>query len=504
MRWLALAVLTVPCVLVSMDLSVLFYAVPALTAELRPSSAELLWILDLYGFVLAGLLITMGTLGDRFGRRRVLLAGAALFGVASVLAAYAPDTEPLIAARALLGVAGATLAPSTLALIRTLFTDAGERQVAVSIWTIGFAGGSLVGPVIGGLLLEHFHWGSVFLLNVPVMALLLVFGPFLLPEARDPEAGRFDLVGAGLSLAAILPMIYGVKKLATEGFTVAHLLPIAAGLAVGWLFVRRQLTAEHPMLDLRLFRLARFSGSVVACAITFLMLAGLGMFVSQYLQLVLGHGPFVAALWTLPGMAGMLLGVGLATALAPTVRPATLVAVGLVVGGVGFALIAQAGLTDGELWVAASEVALAAGIGAVASIATNLVLATAPPNRAGAAAAISETANEFGGAAGIAILGSAAAVVYRTELTATPPAGLAPDQLATAADTLAMASRLAAELPEPTQTALLTAARESFVSGMHWVAWTGALGCLVLAVFVALTLRSVEPGDVDAAAAPVK
>ncbi|MGW0515877.1 MFS transporter [Crossiella sp. NPDC003009] len=493
MRWLGLAVLALPTILVSMDLSVLFYAVPALSAELRPSSGQLLWILDLYGFVLAGLLITMGTLGDRFGRRRVLLAGAALFGAASVLAAYAPSTELLIAARALLGVAGATLAPSTLSLIRTMFTDARERQIAVSVWTMGFAGGTMVGPVIGGLMLEHFWWGSVFLLNVPVMLVLLVLGPVLLPEARNPEAGRFDLFGALLSLAAILPVIYGIKKIAVDGLAWAHVGAIVAGLAVGWLFVRRQLRATDPMIDVRLFRHARFSGSIVACTITYLVLGGIGLFVSQYLQLILGYSPFESALWSLPGMAGMLAGVSLATAIAGTVRPAYLVAAGLTVGSVGFLLFAQVSAERGVLWVLASQVVMGAGIGAVAAIATNLVLATAPPERAGAAAALSETANEFGGAAGIALLGSLGAVIYRAGLFGSPPAGLTGEQLAIAGDTLAAAVRLSGELGGALGAALLATAKESFVSGLHWVAWIGVAGCLVLAGFVLVVLRSVRP-----------
>ncbi|MGO1052742.1 MFS transporter [Crossiella sp. CA198] len=493
MRWLGLAVLALPTVLVSMDLSVLFYAVPALSAELRPSSDQLLWILDLYGFVLAGLLITMGTLGDRFGRRRVLLGGAALFGVASVLAAYAPSTELLIAARALLGVAGATLAPSTLSLIRTMFTDPRERQIAVSVWTLGFAGGTMIGPVIGGLLLEHFWWGSVFLLNVPVMLLLLVLGPILLPEARNPDPGKFDLGSAALSLAAILPVIYGVKKIAKEGVAWSHLAAIALGLILGWVFVRQQLRARQPMIDVRLFRHVRFSGSIVACTITFLILAGIGLFVSQYLQLVLGYSPFEAALWSLPGIAGMLTGVGLATAVAARVRPAVLVATGLILTSAGFALFAQVGVESGVAWLLGSQVVLAAGVGAVASIATDLVLATAPPERAGAAAAISETANEFGGAAGIAILGSLGAVVYRAGLFDNPPAGLTGEQLAAAGDTLATAVRLAGELSGEVGQALLLAARTSFVDGLHWVAWIGAAACLALSGFVLVVLRSVRP-----------
>ncbi|RZQ60092.1 MFS transporter [Amycolatopsis suaedae] len=492
-EWLGLVVLVLPCLLVSMDLSVLFYALPFLSADLAPSSTELLWILDLYGFVLAGLLITMGSLGDRFGRRKVLLAGAALFGAASVLAAYAPSTELLILARALLGVAGATLAPSTLSLIRNMFTDARQRQVAISAWTMGFAGGALVGPIVGGFLLEHFWWGSVFLLNVPVMVLLLVLGPVLLPEFRNPAAGRFDLPGALLSLATVLPVIYGVKKIAADGFALGYLGSILAGCVFGVLFVRRQLAADNPMVDVTLFRRPQFTGALGTCAVTFLVLAGIGLFVSQYLQLVLGYSPLVAALWSLPSVAGMGVGVSAATAIAGKVRPARIVAAGLCLAAVGFVLFAQVSAESGVAWVVASQVVLAAGIGGVATIATELVLATAPPERAGAASAISETANEFGGAAGIALLGSLGAVVYRGDLAESAPVGLAPEALARARETLGAAFDVATGLPADLGGALTSAASRSFVTGLQWVAWIGVAGSLLVAAFVAVALRSVRP-----------
>ncbi|MFD6073152.1 MULTISPECIES: MFS transporter [Amycolatopsis] len=492
-QWLGLAVIVLPCLVVSMDLSVLFYALPFLSADLAPSSAELLWILDLYGFVLAGFLISMGTLGDRVGRRKVLLVGATLFAIASLIAAYSNSTEMLIAARALLGIAGATLAPSTLSLIRNMFHDARQRQVAISVWTLGFAGGAIVGPIIGGLMLEYFWWGSVFLLNVPVMVLLLILGPILLPEFRNPGAGRFDFAGAVLSLATVLPVMFGVKKIAADGFSWGYLGSVALGLAFGVLFVRRQLTAEHPMIDIKLFRRAQFSGAVAACASTFLVLAGLGMFISQYLQLVLGFSPFQAALWSLPGIAGMLIGVSTGTALAVRVKPSRIVAVGLALGGVGFVLFAQVDVASGVGWVVASQVVMSSGIGAVATLSTDLVLATAPKESAGAAAAISETANEFGGAAGIALLGSLGAVVYRGELENLVPPGLPADVLASAKETLGAAFEAAAQLPAALGDGLRAAASQTFVNGLHWVAWIGTTGCFVLAGFVLVALRRVPP-----------
>ena len=296
-EWIALAVLLLPCLLVSMDVSVLYFAVPFLTAQLEPSAVQQLWILDVYGFVLAGLLITMGALGDRLGRRRLLLSGAVLFGLASCLAAYARSAEMLIAARALLGVGGATLMPSTLALIRNLFRDAHQRGKAIALWSAAVAGGIAVGPVLSGVLLEHFWWGSVFLVNTPAMALLLVCGPLLLPEFRNPAAGRFDLPGAALSLAAMLPVVYGIKEIARDGLAALPVAALVVGLLAAVGFVLRQRTARHPMLDLELFRHRGFSGSVLMNLLAMFAVVGCAVFFTQYLQTVRGMSPLRAALW---------------------------------------------------------------------------------------------------------------------------------------------------------------------------------------------------------------
>src|SRR5688500_7099676 len=253
-EWIGLAVIALPCVLYSMDLTVLHLAVPHLSADLKPSSAQLLWIADIYGFMVAGALITMGTLGDRIGRRRLLMIGAAAFALTSILAAFSTSPEMLIAARALLGLAGATVAPSTLSLIRNMFHDDQQRTFAIGVWITAYSLGGAVGPLLGGLLLEFFWWGSVFLLAVPVMALLLVLGPVLLPEFRDPEAGRLDLFSAALSLVAVLAVIYGLKQFAQDGAGWLPALSVAAGLAVGIAFVRRQRTLADPLIDLQLFR----------------------------------------------------------------------------------------------------------------------------------------------------------------------------------------------------------------------------------------------------------
>jgi DHA2 family multidrug resistance protein-like MFS transporter len=474
-QWLGLAVLVLPAVLVSMDMSVLFFALPFLAADLDPTGAQQLWIADVYGFLLAGLLITMGALGDRIGRRRLLLVGAAAFGAASVLAAYSTSAPMLIAARALLGVGGATLAPSTLALIRTMFADARQRTLAISLWTTGFAGGALLGPIVGGLLLERFWWGSVFLVNVPAMVLLLVLGPILLPEHVNRQAGRFDLLSAALSLAAVLPVINGIKVAAEHGVTPTATLSIVVGVLFGLLFLRRQRRGPAPMVDLALFRRREFGTAIVTALFAIFAVLGLSLASAQYLQLVLGMRPLTAALWSAPGFVGMAVGTTVAAGLARRMRPGTVITGALVLAAGGLALVTGVRVDGGLAILVTGSAAMAAGVGAVVALATDLVLVSAPPERAGSASALSETGTEFGGALGMAVLGSVGVAVYRTELTNTMPAGLPSDTADAARDTLGGAVAAAAGLPREPSAQLTEAANAAYVSGMHVTALVGAL-----------------------------
>ncbi|WP_049573061.1 MFS transporter [Nonomuraea sp. SBT364] len=486
-QWAGLVVLTIPCVLVSMDISVLYFALPMLSEDLAPTAAQTLWIMDIYGFVLAGLLLTMGTLGDRIGRRRLLMIGAAAFGVASAVAAYSSSAETLIAARALLGAAGATLAPSTLALIRAMFTDARRRRTAIGVWAAGFSGGAVIGPVAGGLLLERFWWGSAFLLGVPVMALLLVCAPLLVPECRDPRPGRFDPVSAVLSLAAVLPVIYGVKLLASDDPGWAALPAVPAGLGAGVVFARRQGRLADPMIDLRLFRSRAFSASLVVNSLTMFAMVGLMLFASQFLQLVAGLRPFTAALWMLPAIVATMAGVAAATLLVRAVRPGLVVTWGLLVAAAGLLLTARIEPGSPPALLTVCVGVMAVGIGMVATLATDLILAGAPPERAGAASALSEAGTEFGGALGIAALGTVGAAVYRAEIAALP--GLP----GAARETLAGAVAAAEQLSEGMRGALLSAASEAFVSGLRVTSITAAVVMALAAVPAALLLRHVRP-----------
>ncbi|HEX2313869.1 MAG TPA: MFS transporter [Thermomonospora sp.] len=491
-EWIGLAVLILPTLLISIDVSVLHLAQPKLSADLRPSAAQLLWINDVYGFLIAGFLITMGALGDRFGRRRLLLVGGVAFGAASALAAYAPTAELLILARALLGVAGATLMPSTLSLIRNMFHDPAQRTVAISLWMVGFSGGMVAGPLVGGVLLENFWWGSVFLLGVPVMAVLAALGPVLIPESRDPSPGRIDLVSVPLSLAAVIAMIYGFKEVAAYGPAAGPLAALAAGLVLAAVFVRRQRRLAHPLLDLGLFAERRFSVSLGILLLVILVGPGLMMLTAQYMQLVQGLSPLEAGLWVLPQSVAIILGFALSPALAQRLRPGVVASAGLVVGAVGVALLTRAGTDSGLGVLVAGQTLFFLGASPLLVLGTDMIVSSAPPERAGAASALSETAQEFGGALGLAIFGSVATAVYRARLDA--PEGVTGDAETEARETLGGATSVAERLPGDTGAALLDTARDAFTTGLHAAAGAATVLVVVAAVLAAVLLRDLPPG----------
>jgi MFS transporter, DHA2 family, multidrug resistance protein len=492
-EWVGLGVLALACLLYAMDLTVLHLAVPSLSADLQPSSAQLLWITDIYGFMVAGFLVTMGTLGDRIGRRRLLLYGAAAFGVVSVLAAISTSPEQLIAARALLGVAGATLAPSTLSLIFAMFADPRQRTTAIGVWITCFSAGGAIGPVLGGVLLERFWWGSVFLLALPVMVLLLALGPRVLPEYRDPQAGRLDLASAALSLVAVLAVVFGLKQIAQNGLGPLAVSAIVVGVAVGVGFVRRQRSLADPMLDLGLFRTTVFNAALATNLLGIFVVVGYFLFVAQYLQLVLGLSPLAAGLWSLPSAVGFIVGSNLAPRLLRRVRPAWVIGAGLGMGAVGLGVLTQVGgstSTDLAILVGASLV-ISLGLAPVFTATTDLIVSSAPPERAGAASGISETGAELGGALGIAILGSIGVAVYRAELADTLPASVPGQAAAVARDTLGGAVGVAAQLPGAAGAGLVEAAQAAFVRGMQLTVSLSATVAVVVAVMATILLHAV-------------
>lgn len=416
-EWLGLALLALPTILLGLDLTLLHLALPALAVDLRPTSAQALWIVDAYGFMIAGFLITMGTLGDRFGRRRLLMIGAAAFAAASVMAAYSISAAMLIAARAVLGVAGATLMPSTLALISNMFAHPHQRALAIGVWATMFALGMAAGPVVGGILLEHYWWGAAFLVALPVVGLLLVAAPLLLPEYRAPQQGRLDLPSVMLSLLALLPIVYGIKQIAKDGVGPSAALALVGGLVFMHRFIRRQRRLSSPLLDLGLFSSRAFTVALVVLLVGLVGVGGTMLLVTQYLQLVAGLSPWVAGLWMGPPALAMLVAGITAPLLARRIRPGHVIAAALGLSVVGYGMLAHLGPSPhGLAQVTAAFSLVYLGLGTIAALGTDLVVGAAPAEKAGAASALSETVQELGLAVGIATLGSLTTAVYRVSL----------------------------------------------------------------------------------------
>ena len=485
-EWIGVAALALPCMLVVMDLSVLFLAVPSLTRDLHPSATELLWITDVYGFLIAGALIAMGTLGDRIGRRKVLLWGSGAFGAASILASLSTSPEMLIGARGVQGLAGATLIPSTMALLFAMFPHEDDRMKAIGLISVGFTGGAALGPILGGVLLAVSTWHAVFLINVPAMLAVLFFVPRYVPEFANPAAPRVDLRSAGLLLIAVLSATYGIKRLARgTGGTVDALL-IVFGLAVAAGFLMRQRRILNPLVDLSLFRIRVFSASLAGMVVTTFVMFGTFFFVSQYFQLVLGLDPLPAALWGLPGIGAMTLGtMVIVPKLAQRYRPGPLMASGAALMAVGLTALSMVG-TGTPPAVAAMVIAIfQIGVAPLVTLGNNLVIGSAPPQASGQASGTSQTLNELGGALGIAVLGSLGTALYRAQMDDAPHTGVASADVHAVHDTLAGATSVAGHVPP----ALIDSAQTAFMHGMSDVALVTAGLMLGVAALLAFTLR---------------
>ncbi|MGX7827302.1 MFS transporter [Actinokineospora sp. 24-640] len=497
-EWIGLAVLALTAMLVSVDVFVLLLALPHLTADLGASSIEQLWIMDIYGFLVGGFLITMGSLGDRIGRRKLLLIGAAAFGAASILAAYSTTPEMLIVARALLGIAGATLAPCTLALISNMFRDPKQMGAAIGIWSAFFTVGAIVGPVIGGFLLNYFWWGSVFLVGVPVMVLVLVLGPILMPEYKNPDAGKLDLLSVVISLVAILPLIYGIKELAKHGFSVLPVVAIVVGIVSGVLFVRRQKALTDPLLDISLFRNSELSVGLVMLVSYSTLTAGVMMLATQHFQIVDGLSTVEAGLALLPGLVLATISTAGSPHLARWIRPAHILTAGLAIVVVGLVIIATYDGTSGATPLIIGFSIWCLGGGPLMSLGIGQIIGAAPPEKAGAASALPQIGNELGSSVGFGVLGSIAAVVYTSHVSSNLPAGLPPEAGTAAAETAAGAQVVAEGQPDAVGSALLDVAASGVTSGLNLAAWISAGVLTAVAVLVFIKFKHIPPFGSDA------
>lgn len=489
--WYALTVLLLPVLLVAVDNTILAFALPSIAQDFRPSASTQLWIIDVYSLVLAALLVAMGSLGDRIGRRRLLLIGAAGFMTVSALAAFAPSAGYLVAARAVLGFFGAMLMPSTLSLIRNIFTEASSRRLAIAIWASFFTAGSALGPIAGGALLEHFHWGAVFLVAVPILLPLLVFAPRWVPESRDPNPGPLDPFSVLLTLTTMLPLVWAVKTAAHDGLSTYIGLALVLSVASGVLFVRRQTRSANPMLDVTLFGYAPFASSILANFLSIVGLIGFIFFVSQHLQLVLGLSPLQAGLVTLPGAAlSMVAGIGVVR-LVRWFAPHQLTIAGLILVSAGFFMILAFRHDLSVAAIIASFIVLEIGVGTSQTITNDTIVASVPPEKAGAASAVSETAYELGAVVGTATLGTIFTAFYRANVEL--PRGLSADQAADAGESIGGAVAVAAALPERLATRLMDSAHAAFDSGIAPTSIIAGTLTLVAAGVVAMAFARLRP-----------
>lgn len=484
--WAALAVLMLPVLLVSIDITALNFALPEIAVALQPTSAQQLWIVDAYSLVLATLLVAMGNLGDRIGRRRILLIGASGFAVFSVLAAFAPTAELLIAARAAIGFFGATLMPATLALLRTIFLDRQQRRLAVAIWATAFSVGSAAGPIVGGALLAHFHWGAIFLIAVPVLLPLLVLAPLLVDESRDPAPGPIDAIGIALSMLALGGLAAGIKEIAVAGLDPLGIGLVLLAALAGWLFVRRMRRVPQPMLDVALFRLPQFSGALLVNLLSVVALTGFLFFVTQHLQLVEAMPVLDAALVLVPGVVAMIVAGLLVVRIVRHIDAGVVVVLALASSMAAYGMLAVLGedVTIGGIAIAFAL--LGVGIGAAETISNDLILTAVPPAKAGAASALSETAYEFGAVLGTTLLGGLLTAVYRATLVV--PAGTDAAMAAAARETLGGAVA-ATEGAGAAGERLLDAARTAFDHGVIATSISGAVLMLAAMVVAWCTLR---------------
>lgn len=491
-QWWGLLVLVTPSTLLFMMLTILFLAAPNMAADLNPSSAQLLWILDIYGFVMAGFLVAMGVLGDRVGKRLLMVVGAILFAVVSIAASLTSIPELMILWRAILGLAAAMMIPATLGLIFVLFADAKQRGVAIGVWAGGISAGVALGPLLSGVLLESFGWQATFLVAVPIMVLVAIGAPFLVPEHRDPSA-RIDLVSALLLVAGLLAIIYSIKRFAAQEPAGPSIGLLVAGILIGLWFVIRQLRAKYPLLDVRLFANRTVSGALAVFLLSAAALGGVYSLFTQYLQQVQGLSPLQAGLSILPAAAVLIVVSTLSPMLARKFRPGNVIAIGLLTQVIGYILFTQLDPGTGMAMVIASFVITYPGVAPSMALTTDLVVSSVPPHKAGGAAGLATTANDLGISLGVAVIGSVGIAAYRTQIDGALPESLPPEAAAAASDSIDGALASATQLPGALGEQLVAAAQQASTSGLNTAAIVSAVVTSVAAIIAATRLRHVRP-----------
>jgi DHA2 family multidrug resistance protein-like MFS transporter len=488
--WLGLAVLVLPLLLITIDGTVLILGLPAISAELSPTGVQQLWMIDVYSLVLAGLLVAMSAVGDRFGRRRNLLIGAVIFAIASVSGALATEPWMLIAARALLGVGGAIMMPSTLSLVRNMFLDRQQRRYAMAVWAAMASVGAAVGPIVGGWIIDTFNWQAAFLMNIPVMLLLLVLGPLLLPESRNPELHRIDVLSVALSFIGMIGVVYAIKSLTGGKDIAVGLAALIVGLTAVVLFVRRQLSLPTPLIDVKLFRVRHFRGAVIADLLAIFAMVGALVALVQHLQLVLGLNPLQASLWLIPQAVLAALAAFLATVLVRRVLPAYVIAAGLLIASTGFGLTVFLSPTSSPALISTSLALVALGAGMALALSNDIIMSSVQPERAGQAAATSETAYELGTTLGTAVLGSVMVAWYSRGVAASAQAlDLGPEFDERASSTIAEAILVASEVGGRTGVAILEIAEQAFTEAIVVTGIAGGAIMILTAIWAAVTLR---------------
>ncbi len=492
-RWVVLAVLCAALLVVVIDVTVLHVAAPSITEDLKPSALGLLWIIDIYSLVVAPLLVAFGTLGDRIGRRKIMVIGFVIFGVASAAAAFSTTTTMLIASRAVMGVGGAMILPGTMSILRDVFRDREERVMAVGIWSAVSAAGAAIGPILGGFLVQNWWWGAAFLINVPILIMLIPVTVRLLPESRSPEAAPWDLPSVILCALGVLGLALGIKQSARHGLLdPAGMIGMIAGIVFLAWFARRQLRARMPLLDIRLFATGPFSASVACVLLSMFALVGLELFFAQYLQLVLGLDPLDAALRLMPVVVATIVGGLIAAPLLRRLGTRILIAGGLALTTLSLVPMLALGVVDHYWTLVGPFIALGLGIEVALVAANDTIISSVPAERTGGASAIEETAYELGGGLGVAVLGSVMAVAYTAALA--PIQGINAVDLSASRESLGRAVDVATGLPDAVATRLLDASREAFMHGMHLtlVVSISLLGFAAVATWFALRDASAE------------